>query len=94
MQFKSGYSREFTAAVKLLGIADPYSIYVLTKGGLIATWKIPVDDEVPQGASDDEDAYVQQYEQLEVIGASLQTQHPRSLASTTGQYVLPFIWTQ
>ena len=49
---------EFTAAVKLLGIAEPYSVYVLTKGGLIATWKISVDDEVPQGASDDDDGYV------------------------------------
>jgi len=44
--------------VKLLGIAEPYSVYVLTKGGLIATWKISVDDEVPQGASNDDDGYV------------------------------------
>jgi len=49
---------ESTAAVKLLGIAEPYSVYVLTKGGLIATWKISVDDEVPQGASDDDDGNV------------------------------------
>ena len=89
VQLRSCKPSELTAAVKLSRIAEPYSVYVLTKCGLIAAWKISVDDEVPQGASDDDDGYVQQYEQLQVIGAPLQTQHPRSLASTRGQYVLP-----
>ena len=56
-----------------LASADAHSVYVLAKGGLAAIGQISVNDEVPQCAPNDDDGHVQQNQQLEVIGAALQT---------------------
>ena len=50
-----------------------YSVYVLTKGGLIAIGQVSLDDEMPQSAPNKDDGQVQQDKKLEVVGTALRS---------------------